>query len=74
MEAVLQWGNASVLSPGVVTRRLGSCPRPEDWDLGKSDANRALAMRGTTVLLPFHNVAKPIMMLVGSRCTPTTEI
>jgi hypothetical protein len=35
METVLQWGNASVLSPGVVTRRLGSCPRPEDWDLGK---------------------------------------
>jgi hypothetical protein len=33
-------GNTSVLSLGVVTRRLGSCPRPEDWDLGKVDANR----------------------------------
>jgi len=32
--------NALVLSLGVVTRRLGSCRRPEDWDLGKLDANR----------------------------------
>jgi hypothetical protein len=47
VEAALQWGNASVLSPAVVTRRAGSCFRPDDWDLGKFDANRTPAMDGT---------------------------
>jgi hypothetical protein len=46
VEAALRWGNASVISPAVVTRRVGSFFRPDDWDMEKgrrqSDASHGL--------------------------------
>jgi hypothetical protein len=53
----LQWGNASVLSPAVVTRRARSCFRPDDWDLGKFTP---IGRQPWTARfnVTFHNVTK----------------